>query len=119
MPVWYTWGVMAPLLAFLDLYGPALAAGVLVAVFLAMVVVWVNYYGQRLNKHTEWLSTLDQRVENLHKEKATAYVRSLQILPPPLSEAKTTEISEAMLLTLKLKTRKDADDGEPGDNGGA
>jgi hypothetical protein len=104
---------MVPLLAFLEQYGPALAAGVLVAVFLAMFVVWVSHYGQRLNKHTEWLSTLDQRVENLHKERATAYVRSLQILPPPLSEAKTTEISEAMLLTLTLKTRKGTDNGEP------
>jgi hypothetical protein len=104
---------MAPLLAFLDAYGPALAAGLLLAVFLAMFVVWVNHYGQRLDKHTEWLSTLDARVGNLHKERATAYVRSLQIGPPPLSEAKTTEISEEMLLALTIKARKGTDDGEP------
>lgn len=104
---------MSSLLAFLEQYGPALAVGLLVAVFLAMVVVWVNHYGHRLDKHSEWLRTLDLRVENIHKDKGSAHVRSLQILPPPLSEAKTTEISEQMLLTLKLQSRKDGTDDEP------
>lgn len=77
------------------------------AVLVALLVVVINRYGQRLARHDWLLAQVNQRLDNMHRERADAYVRSLQVRrsPPPLSEAKTTEIDEAMLLTLKLDPR--------------
>lgn len=81
-----------------------------VIVLAALLVVVINRYGQRLARHDWLLSQVNLRLDNLHKEKKDAYVRSIQVQrePPPLSEARTTEIDEALLLTLKLdpKNRK-------------
>lgn len=81
-----------------------------VIVLAALLVVVINRYGQRLARHDWLLSQVNLRLDSLHKEKKDAYVRSIQVQrePPPLSEARTTEIDEALLLTLKLdpKNRK-------------
>lgn len=86
------------------------AAIVGAAIVGVLLVVVINRYGQRLARHDWLLSQVNLRLDNLHKEKAAAYVRSIQVepVPPPLSEARTTEIDEALLLTLKLdpKNRK-------------
>jgi hypothetical protein len=83
------------------------AAIVGTAVLVALLVVVINRYGQRLARHDWLLSQVNLRLDNLHKEKKDAYVRSMQVqpIPPPLSEARTTEIDEALLLTLKLDPR--------------
>jgi hypothetical protein len=84
-------------------------------VFLLFVtlIVALNLQGRRLRKHDEWIHLLDVRVDNLHQAKREAYQRSLQTQapsPPSLSLAKTTDVSDEMLLTLKVRSRKDSDD---------
>jgi hypothetical protein len=82
---------------------------VLLAVFLALVIAVINVHGRRLERHQDWLRQLEGRVTNLHKQKRDAYVQSLQI-PPPLSEARTVEVSEEMLNTLKLQSKQKGPD---------
>jgi hypothetical protein len=84
---------------------------------LIAIVVAVNALGRRLERHAEWIRVLDTRIDNLNKERARNFARSLQIpgpppgstfigrrplstaRPPPLSDAETVEVDEAMLLT--------------------
>ncbi len=88
---------------------PAAALGA----FFALVVLIVNRHGRRLERHRLWLERLDLRVGNLHKDRSAQHVRSLQIRlpqspkePPPLSEAKTIEVTETMLLTIQRESEK-------------
>ena len=92
----------------------ALMPYLLVGSFILLIVLAINVLGKRLEKHDQWLHRLDLRLQNLHKEKRQAYLQSLQAPPgndnagpPPLSEAKTLEVSEEMLETLVRQTRKD------------
>lgn len=85
-----------------------LVLGGVLALLLALLVVAINIHGRRLEKHAAWMRVLELRVENLHLTRERNYVRSLQtIRPPPLSEARTIEVSEDMLRTLKRDTRED------------
>ncbi len=108
MEQWLAW--LERCLVWLEHLAPALALGA----FLALVVVIVNRHGRRLERHRLWLERLDLRVGNLHKDRSAQYVRSIQIKqapketvshgtmrPPPLSEAKTIEVDESMLITLR------------------
>jgi hypothetical protein len=80
------------------------------------VAAAVNIVGRRLRRHTVWTERLQLQVQNLHREREARYVQSLQVgplgtltpRPPPLADARTTEVSDAMLerLTLESKTRK-------------
>jgi hypothetical protein len=100
---------MPPLLAIVQALSPLIAA----AAFLAAVVVWVNRHGSKLTRHDEWLAKLTLQVGNLHKDREARHVQSLQLKrePPPLSEARTVEVGEDLLLTLKREMqRKDTDD---------
>jgi hypothetical protein len=81
----------------------ALAAVALGAV-VALIAV-VNVVGRNMRRHGDWLRLIELRVANLHKEKESAYVRSIQVgtlRPPPLSEARTVDMSE-LKDTQKLK----------------
>lgn len=107
---------------FEALFPLLLLVALIVSLFLAL-----GSQSRRLEKHAQWLRGLEARVGNLHNEKREAYKRSLQTLraqslappssrpasetePPPLSEQKTLEVSEEMLLTLKLRSKKPEED---------
>lgn len=83
---------------------PLAALALVVLALLATLIAVVNVVGRKLNKHAEWLRLIDLKLGNLHKDKQAAYVRSLQVTgtprPPPLSEARTVEVTEEMLLKL-------------------
>lgn len=94
---------------------PYLALGV---GFIALVVV-VNSHSHKLARHDEWRRVLELRVENLHKARAAAHARSLQLPPPPrartpepppLSEARTIEVDEAMILSQHTAREKERDE---------
>ncbi len=89
-------------LALADAAVPFLA----LALLLIAVVLAINALGRRLERHDAWLERLDVRVGNLHKQRDIEWRKSLQIGPPSLSQAKTTEVSEEMLLTLNQKVKK-------------
>jgi len=74
---------------FAEWLAPFLALGAL----LAALVVAINMLGRRLERHDEWLSMLDVRVGNLHKDRKETWARELQrpfapepapLVPPPL-----------------------------------
>lgn len=79
-------------------------AGLIVTLFVA-----VNLHGRRLGRHDEWMRVLELRVENLHKERKSQLVRSLQRPrrrinetepePPPLSQAATIDVDDSWILT--------------------
>lgn len=96
------------------------------AVVIALVVV-VDRHGHRLIRHDEGLRILGLRVDNLHRRRRRAHVRSLQLpgppvsetravtpppetpRPPPLSDAGTLEVDESWFLrdTVKTPPRED------------
>jgi hypothetical protein len=63
---------------------------------LLILMLGLHMHGRRLQKHDAWLDLISLRVDNLHKVRADARVRSLQvihhnaptpqsfIIPPPL-----------------------------------
>lgn len=98
-----------PLLDYLERLAPALA----LAAFLVTLVVIINIIGRRTDRHAEWLRRLDLSVGNLHKSREASRVQSLQLPrtePPPLDGAKTTEIDEEHLLTIKMNPLAKRDD---------
>lgn len=87
-------------------------AGGSLALLLVLIVVFINVHGRRLERHTEWIRLLDLRIEKMNRARSRDYVRALQTArPPPLSEARTVEIDEALARTLKLESKKG--DGTP------
>lgn len=93
--------------AIVEAFGPVVAVGL---VLLAAIVAAVNALGRKLDRHDEWFRLLSLRVDNLHAERAARVAQSLQRPPPeppPLSDAKTVEIDESLLLTLKRETRRE------------
>lgn len=97
-------------LDYFDALGPYLA----LAAFLLAVVLILNGHGRRLTRHAEWMRVISLRIDNLHKVKRDAFVRSLQIQlpeppppatprPPPLSQAGTIEVDESWMLSLDTK----------------
>lgn len=85
-----------------------LSVGGSLALLLALLVVAINIHGRRLERHAEWLRLLDLRLQNMHKARERERFRSLQTArPPPLSEARTVEIDEALAHTLKLETKRE------------
>lgn len=94
-----------PLLEYLERLAPALA----LAAFLATLVVAINILGRRTDRHGEWLRTLDVRVANLHKAREASRVQSLQ-MPPPLDAAKTVEIDEEQMLTIRMNPLNQKDE---------
>lgn len=84
---------------------PAIGGALLL--LLGAVVVAINIHGRRLEKHGEMLRLLGLRLDKLHADRRRNYSRALQTMrPPPLSEARTTELTEEMLLTLKLDSKR-------------
>ena len=116
-----TWPYWLPALRELGSWLEALAPLIALAGFIVLLVVVINLHGRHLERHQEWLRKLDVRVGNLHKKRDEEWRRSLQLQrpplapgePPPLSEANTIEVTDEMLVTLKLQSqkRKDSDDG--------
>lgn len=99
----------------LDSLKPLIAGGGLL-LFLAALVVALNIHGRRLEKHGEMLRLLGLRLDKIHSDRMRNYARSLQtVRPPPLSEARTTELPSDALLTLRLDcNREDGGHGETG-----
>jgi hypothetical protein len=78
-------------LAFFEAFFPFLA----LAALLATLVVAINMHGRRLDKHSDWLTALDVRLQNLHKQREATWARVLRrtgeiepteraLVPPPL-----------------------------------
>lgn len=98
----------------LDSLKPLAVGGVLLA-FLALLVVALNIHGRRLEKHQEMLRLLGLRLDKIHADRMRNYARSLQTArPPPLSEARTTELPDALLLTLRLDSKNREENGDEG-----
>lgn len=81
-----------------------IVGGIALVALLAMIVAIVNRHGRRLERHQEWMRRLELSVGNLHRDKRRADVRVMQVhgratpRPPTLSDARTVEVSEDMLL---------------------
>lgn len=84
-----------------------LAPFLVLAAFLAMLVIAINILGKKLERHNRWLEQLDLRVGNAHKAIERGRQKSLRNIPPPLSEAKTVEVDDEMLLTLQQQTKRE------------
>lgn len=74
---------------------------ILFAIVLVALVILVNRHGRHLGRHDDWLRVLELRIENLHKDRAQKYARSLQVtrasninIPPP----GTVEVTDEMLI---------------------
>jgi hypothetical protein len=102
---------------FAEWLAPFLALGVL----LAGLVFAINLLGRRLERHDEWLSMLDVRVGNLHKDRKETWARELQrpyaptepappIVPPPLPARAPTlnavDWEEELVDTEDINTRQ-------------
>ena len=94
-------------------YWPALLAGL---AFVVAVVVALNVHGRKLDRHQEYIRRLQLSTGNLHKARERANVRVMQRPtwgePPPLSDARTTEVTDEMLATLRLDSKKEDQGGE-------
>lgn len=86
---------------FAEWLAPFLVLGML----LAALVLAINTLGRRFERHDEWLSLLDVRVQNLDKDRKATWARKLQrpfeleppppLVPPPLPpRAPTVDASD-------------------------
>lgn len=80
-----------------------------------VIVVGVNWIGAKLERHDRWFRVLSLRLDNLHEERERRRLRAIQLKlerrsPPPLSEARTIEIEESLLLTLRREAGSEEDE---------
>lgn len=84
-------------------YAVYLALALALLALLALLVWAVCRHGRRFRNFEQWQMAVDNRLDNLHGERRSREVQKLQLntlRPPPLSEARTTEVTGDMLETI-------------------